>query len=434
MMKKILMIFAILAMFISSNAYGAKNDGENKDRNEIAQWSDEILKDTKAFVSNSFDSVMSLTQDVTGKVVGAAWKKMSDFMNSAVIYTLIALIVCIWLIKLMRNGGEISKEEIYKAVIFVVIFAIVYAILSSKTAFNEVMTMFQLPSHLMQSIFGGQSSTQQALQKVFAEPFMETFNIFTQFYGSFTEKIDWIFGTEYLAGIPFAFGIISIYLFYILIALAVILAVIVIQVYSIFLTGIYQCFAPLVIFLLLIPQTKSIFFAWLKSYIGITMYVPLSSLAIQILAANPVKINSSNFITMTQQVFTFSLTGLLLAVLAITMLSKMPTWISELLAVGNQGVGMGGAIGLAKTAGSAVGSFAKKSALNPMKAMGGNLLNAGKTALSGDSVGQKVANFASSAASIASAGTVSKDGFKAVGKGVRQGFRNILNKLDKDKI
>lgn len=415
-MKKFLMIFAILAMFLNSNAYAAKNDGDNNDKNEMAEWSNSILKNTLSFVSDSYNNIYRLTKNTTQSIVGTAWQKMSDFMNSAVIYTLVALIVCIWLVKLMQNGGEISKQEIYKAVVFVVIFAIVYAILGSKAVFNEVMRMFQLPSYLMQSIFGGQDTVQQALTKVFAQPFMETFNIFTSFYASFTEKIDWIFGTEYLAGIPFAFGIISMYLFYILIALAVIIAVIVIQVYSIFLTGIYQCFAPIVIFLLLIPQTKQIFFAWLKSYIGITLYVPLSTLAIKILSANPITVSSSDFIQLTQQVFTFSLTGLLLAVLAITLLSKMPIWINELLSVGNQGVGMGGAIGLAKSAGNAVGSFAKKTALNPTRAMTGNMLEAGKTALKGDSIAQKLGNFASSAASIGSLGTISKDGFNAIGK------------------
>lgn len=421
-MKKLFLIFAILGMFLNQGAL-ANVDKDSKDNGEISKWFSQALKESKSFVADSYSQIINLTHSVTNKLVGASYKKMHDFMNSGIIYTLIALIVCFWLIKLMKNSGEISKEEIYKAIMFVVVFIIIYVILNSKTAFNEVMNMFKLPSYLMQSIFGGQGTVQNSLIKVFGEPFMKTFTIFTTFYSDFTDTISlWLL--QYTLGLVFAFALISIYLFYIFIALAVVIAIIVIQAYSIFLTGIYTCFAPIVIFLLLIPQTKSIFFAWLKSYIGITMYLPLSGIAIQILAANPMQVNAKDFTSLTQQVFTFSLTGLLLAVLAITILSKMPTWINELLAVGNQGVGMGGVIGLAKTAGSGIGSFAKKTALNPASSIANNLKDAGKTAFSGNNALEKIGNFTSSLGSAISGGAISKDGFKATGKWFYNQFKN----------
>ena len=424
-MKKLFLIFAILGMFLNTSYAGLFDSKDQDDDKQIEKWVSTAIDKSGKFVVESYNNVLKLTQSVAQSMVNAAYKKMHDFMNSGIIYTLIALIVCFWLIKLMKNGGEISKEEIYKAIMFVVVFTIIYVILNSKTAFNEVMNMFKLPSYLMQSIFGGQDSLNNSLEKVFGEPFKNTFKVYMNVYNSFVDTVT-IWGTQYIIGLPFSSSIISIYLLYILIALAVMLAVSIIQFYSIFLMGIYECFAPIVIFLLLIPQTKSIFFAWLKSYIGISMYVPLSGIAIKILAANPQKINTNEneIVAIIQSIFTFSLTGLLLAVLAITILSKMPTWINELLAVGNQGVGMGGVIGLAKTAGSGVGSFAKKTALNPASSMTNNLKDAGKTAFSGNNALEKIGNFTSSLGSAISGGAISKDGFKATGKWFYNQFKN----------
>lgn len=424
-MKKLFLIFAILGMFLNQGAL-ANIDKDSKDDNKIALWFKENLKDGGNFIVEGYNNVMNLVHKTTGALKNSAYKKMHDFMNSGIIYTLIALIVCFWLIKLMKNGGEISKEEIYKAIMFVVVFTIIYVILNSKTAFNEVMNMFKLPSYLMQSIFEGQDSLNNSLEKVFGEPFMKTFEVYMSIYADFTNRVD-LWTAQYIVGIPFSTALIGLYLLYILVALAVMLGVVVIQSYSIFLEGIYTAFAPIVIFLLLIPQTKSIFFAWLKSYIGITMYVPLSGIAIQILAANPSKLATGT--EAIYSLFIFSITGLLLAVLAITVLSKIPTWISELLNVSNQGVGMGGAIGMAKMAGHGLGQAgmqafaAQKGAANMagkgLGAVGKGLGNFGSNLMSQTQTGQKLSSMASNASSAVKNSAAAqkmaqmKDGFTA---------------------
>lgn len=410
-MKKILLVFMVLGFLAHSNAYA--NIGKDEKESEMGGWLSKKLKTSGTFIDNAYSNVMKLVYNTTAKLKNSAYTKMNNIMNSEIIITLIALIIFFWLYKLLKNGGSIGKEEIYKAMTFAIIFIFVYVILNSKGAFNEVMNMFKLPSKILQEIFGGQDFTKNALTNVFGKPFMETFNVFLALYDDYTNNVSF-FGTQYLTGIFFAGALMILYLLYILVALAVIVGVVIMQSYSIFLEGIYTSFAPIVILLLLIPQTKGIFFAWVKSYIGITLYVPLSGIAIKILAANPAKIPAGD--EAIYALFIFSMTGLFLAILSLSILSKIPVWINELLGGANQGVGMGGAISMAKMAGDAVGKLANKS----VGKAGSNLLNAGKglkdSVTSKGSMGQKAGSALSSLGSIATGGIVSKDGFTAMGK------------------
>ena len=414
-MKRLLLAFVVLGFLLNSSAYA-----------EIETWFSQNLKTNGNFIVNGYNNVMKLVQKTTGALKNTAYNKMHNIMNSEIIISLLVLIVFFWLYKLLKNGGSIGKEEIYKALTFCIIFILVYVILNSKGAFNEVMSMFKLPSKMLQEVFGGQGSTENALVKVFGEPFLATFKVFIKIYTDFTDNVS-LWTTQYILGIPVSTALLTLYLLYILVALAVILGVVVIQSYSIFLEGIYTSFAPIVMLLLLIPQTKGIFFAWLKSYIGITLYVPLSGIAIKILAANPspLPIGADAIYSL----FIFSITGLLLAVLAISILSKIPTWIGELLGVANQGVGMGGAISMAKTAGHGLGQAAtkafsaQKGAANMtgkgLGAIGKGLGNLGSNLMSQTATGQKLSSMASNASSAVKNSAVGqkisqmKDGFTA---------------------
>ena len=96
----------------------------------------------------------------------------------------------------------------------------------------------------------------------------------------------------------------------------------------------------------------------------------------------------------------------------------MPTWISELLGVANQGVGAGGALGMMKTAGMGLGAYGKVAGQNIMNAKTGKtaltrgLLNAATGGLSGV-FGE------------------SKTGLKKVAKQVKNGFQTFANHYTK---
>lgn len=423
-MKRLFVVFLVLGFLVNLSVYASI--GKDDKDSTIGNWLTNNLKDSGNFVTNAYSNVINLVHKTTGSLKKTAYKKMQSIMNSEIVISLLGLIIFFWLYKLLKNGGNISKEEIYKALTFCIIFAFVYVILNSITAFEEVMNMFKLPSRMLQEVFGGQDFVKNALVNVFGKPFMETFNVFVALYNNYTDKVSF-FGTQYLTGIPFSFALMCLYMLYILVALAVMIGVVVMQTYSIFLEGIYTAFAPIVILLLLIPQTKSIFFAWVKSYIGITLYIPLSGIAIKILSANPAKMPIGD--EAIYALFIFSMTGLLLAVLAVSILSKIPTWISELLGVANQGVGMGGAIGMARMAGDGVGKAAmqgfsaQKGVANiagkGLGAVGKGLGNFGNNLMSQTQTGQKLSSMASNASSAIKNSTVGqkmsqmKDGFNS---------------------
>ena len=207
----------------------------------------------------------------------------------------------------------------------------------------------------------------------------------------------------------------SIYLLYLVIALAVSVAVAIMHLYSTFLAGIYLTFLPIVISLIIIPQTKALFGAWVKSFVGITAYIPLSNIALNILNANPAKASVTGEVTSSamQAVFIYSLTGILLGIASILILYKIPTWISELLGVANQGVGAGGVIGMARSAADGL-SKASMSRLSPLANLGraatnssGSKVSSGLSALSGGIINPNA---------ISAAGGLIKSGFKAIGK------------------
>lgn len=197
-----------------------------------------------------------------------------------------------------------------------------------------------------------------------------------------------------------------IYQFTVIFFAILIIAIIVVHIYSNFLSCIYLIFLPIMIPLLLMTQTRSIFFAWVKSYIGITLYLPLSMIPISIISINKLMTQDGGELWHNTTYYTFvSITFL---IISFGLLGKIPTWLGELLGTANQGVGAGGAIGMMKTAGMAYGALGKSIA--------GNILNS-KSAKG--AIGRTIANVATGGmyAPIASAASaIKKGGFSAIGK------------------
>ena len=349
----------------------------------------EMVQKNTTYISDSYNKLVSLAQKVTKKLVSAAYKNISSTFNN-IVSLLLATIAFFWLFKHLKNG-TISREEVFKALIFVIVFVIVYVLLNSHTAYKGFCSIFDIPKHLVSSALnaeGGDIGTR--LNNTFQKPFSLVYKIAPktiQYYmdeASIWEKVGAV-----LLGI-FTGGTLTIlYLLFIICAVILIIAIIIIQMYATFLGGIYLIFLPITIPLLLIPQTKGIFFACVKSYIGITMYVPLSMLPISIVtAATKIFIAEDNIVLITKIPF-FTLTGIISCIIGILLLYKMPTWISELLGVANQGVGAGGALGMMKTAGMGLGAYGKVAGQNIMNAKTGKtaltrgLLNAATGGLSG---------------------------------------------------
>lgn len=395
MMKRLFVAFLVVGAFLMSvEAWGAdeKNQGNPM----------EMVQKNRGFIVNTYNEMISLAQKVTQNIAGSAYTTISRIFNN-VISVLLGLIAFFWLFKHLKTG-TISREEAFKAIVWVITFVIVYALLNSRGAFTEFTSIFEIPQHLVSAALnteGGNAATR--LDKAFMKPYLMTYEIAPQslkFYlekASFWEKVGAV-----LMGI-FSGGILTlVYGVFIIMCIILIVAIIIIQMYSIFLTGIYKAFLPIMIPLLLIPQTRNIFFAWVKSFIGITMYVPLSMIPVSILQSSTNLITAQDDVVLVPNIPFYTLCGIVACVIGILLLYKIPTWISELLGVANQGVGMGGAMGMLKTAGMGLGGIGKMAI--------GNILDS-KSIKGG--IARTIANVATGGAS-AAVEKIAKGGFTAM--------------------
>lgn len=401
MMKRLFAVFLVLGALMSVEAWGADNKN-NAQGNPI-----EMAQKNTTYISDSYNKLVSLAQKVTKKLVSAAYKNISSTFNN-IVSLLLATIAFFWLFKHLKNG-TISREEVFKALIFVIVFAVVYVLLNSHTAYKGFCSIFDIPKHLVSSALNAESGDiGTRLNNTFQKPFSLVYEIAPKTIEYYNEQAKWYesFGALFLG--VFAGGALTLlYLLFIICAVILVIAIIIIQMYATFLSGIYLAFLPITIPLLLIPQTKGIFFACVKSYIGISMYFPLSMIPVSIVSsATDLIIAQDDSILVTNIPF-YTLCGIVSCIIGILLLQKMPTWISELLGVANQGVGMGGALGMLKTAGMGFGGIGKTAISNVLDSKSKK-----------GAVARTVANVATGGAyaPIASAASAIKNGFKTIGK------------------
>ena len=260
---------------------------------------------------------------------------------------------------------------------------------------------------------GGDIGTR--LNNTFQKPFSLVYKIAPKTIEYYMDKASiWETVGALLLGIFTGGTLMILYLLFIICAVILVIAIIIIQMYATFLSGIYLAFLPITIPLLLIPQTKGIFFACVKSYIGISMYFPLSMIPVSIVSsATDLIIAQDDSILVTNIPF-YTLCGIVSCIIGILLLQKMPTWISELLGVSNQGVGMGGALGMLKTAGMALGS----AGMGAIPAMAKSMSSSVANLKSGSSIGSKIGSIANLGhlGGYGTGSSVAKAGFNAIGQ------------------
>ena len=361
---------ALLLALMPMVALGADNQTTNSG-NPI-----ESAQKETTFVADTYNQMISLAQEVTQNLISSSYKSISSIFNN-VISILLAVIAFFWLFKHLKTQ-TISREEAFKAIVWVIIFVIVYALLNSHAAFTEFASVLNIPQHLVNSALATEGgNVAQRLNNAFYKPYALLYHIAPKILDYYWNGASGV-GKAILAvfvGVFTGGAMTVVYAIFIIFNLILVIAIIIIQMYATFLGGIYLIFLPLTIPLLLIPQTKGIFFACVKSYIGITMYVPLSMLPISILNSATKIFTAQDYSFLIMKIPYYTLVGIISCIIGILLLYKMPTWISELLGVANQGVGAGGAIGMMKTAGMGLGAYGKNAAQNIMNS------NTGKTAL-----------------------------------------------------
>lgn len=410
-MRKFAFLFCLMSFFALTNLYGAE-----KQENPI----DNMTKD-QSFIASAYDYVVAFTCSLASNLKRSAYGTISSIFNNGVAYTLIVLIACFWLFKQLKNG-IITREELYKAMIWIITFIIVYVLLNSNGAYNEFCSWFSIPANIVKSAFAssimGGSNVGEILNYTFVKPFMMLFEIVPNVFNYFWDEASfWEVVPAALLGVFISSGVGFFYCIYLIMDFIVVIAIMIMHLYSILLSAIYLAFLPIMIPLLLLPQTRAIFFAWVKAYIAITMYIPLSMIPLSIMnKCSQIIVENSSTVFIHKITFLFVI-GILVSVIAIALLSKIPTWIGELLGVQNQGVGIGGALGMLKTAGMAVGGGVSAALPAMAKSIAGSAKNlkSGSGLLSKAGSVANIGNLGEYGAGMGIAKAGLKGGFRAMG-------------------
>ena len=355
--KRLFAVFLVLGALMSVEAWGADN--------EQSKAPVEQLTKDQSFIADAYHYLLNFTKSMCEDMIAGAYKTISFIFNN-VVSILLGLIAFFWLFSHLKNG-TISREEVYKALIWVIVFIIVYVLLNSRAAFEGFQGIFLLPQGIVKAAltasFGMGGNVGEILNYSFVRPFMMIFDILPEVYKAIlteTPANPFKFLVAAITGLFITSGIGAFYGIYILFNLIVCIAIIMINLFSYFLSAIYIIFLPILIPLILISKTRSIFFAWVKSYIAITMYIPMSMIPLGIINKMSKVIVENSGTMFIHKLSFLTILGIMSCIIALIVLKKIPTWINELLGVQEQGVGMGGALGMLKLAGMGLGGVAMK--------------------------------------------------------------------------
>lgn len=326
----------------------------------IADW---FIKMT----GQGYETLTKTVNQISANMEEGIFNAFSAIFFNSIAYNLIGIIVVVWAIYHMRSG--FSRDDIFKGGIWLLTICFIYGVLSSYGAYAEFKSWFLIPQLIMQevvhSLAGGQNLV-DILKDTLALPYskmMDAIRVGIYIYeeghnglgikgnggGSFGDDI-----TNYaLANIVMAIWALLICGSITLL----VLIIFIIQIATMFSLTVFGCFAPIMVACLVMPQTKGFFFSWLRNYISISLYLPLSVFPLLIIQSitKATELNGGKlFVNTGFYVFIFVIA--ILVAFYITL--KIPEWINIIMGTqeGHSNMAMaqsaiGGAYALGKTAG-----------------------------------------------------------------------------------
>lgn len=299
-----------------------------------------VIKDwaTQA-ITQGYNILNNTASEIGKKIDDSMFSAFSSIFYNAIAYNLIGIIVVLWLFYHMRNG--FSKDDIFKATIWLITFLFVYGVLSSYGAYREFLSWFLIPQHLLQAgmsqIMDGKD-TATILANTVTDPIkfdndaykfgidaLVKGNSALGYKGNGGGKIADPYNAAYsmVAMIPWTIPII-------ILIFALVILIFIIQITTMLSLVLFGSFAPIMIICLTTPQTKGYFFSWLKNYISISLYLPLSLLPVLIIQVMTKQfgLNGPNLYMNTGYYVFLYIVGI---VLAFYCLIKIPEWINIIM-------------------------------------------------------------------------------------------------------
>ncbi|TLE15934.1 hypothetical protein LS72_005080 [Helicobacter apodemus] len=309
-----------------------------------------------------FESLFGQLHEVASNLISMIYSAEQVIFFNGLAYSLIGLIAIFWLIKRLHKGG-IDKEDAYQALIWIVIVSIIYVIMGNEGAYYEFLNLLDLPINYVSAI-----TAQSFGNTDFATSFgngIDTLNngisaiyesLFKYFEGQgkgFLFDDPTFLTTIYTIIYMFFWGIM--WLTYMILILAITSICIVTK----FMATIILSIAPIVIPCLMMNQLRGYFFSWLKLYLSYSMYAPIAMIIgnFPMKALEKVELIPDNTSQLTQIIASFTfiffkpISLMIVAIIAIMVLVKVPSWVNQILGTQNDD-----AVGLAplKAVGSAI--------------------------------------------------------------------------------
>lgn len=336
-MKKIFIVFAVLFLF-QSELFAEESQSKS------------------GVISTVYSQLTQTSAQLTGKMDGSIFSAMQTIFFNSLAFSLIGLILVFWLFKHLKGGG-FSRDDLFKGGTWLITVACIYGIMSSYSAYAEFKSWFLIPQHILKVVIGSFAGTSNAgamLDNLVVKVIVvweKAYDYGLEDIASDQGAISKLFGGGEDGWRTNIIVFLGLLIWFFTIGGYTIIAVIIfiMQIMSNFALSIFGCFAPMVIILLLIPQTRGYFFSWLKNYIAISFYIPMTMLPLMLLDKGMGLMNL-NETTLWENTFSQFAFSLVLGGIAFYILTKIPEWINIILGTQESGSGF-----LAGTAQSMVG-------------------------------------------------------------------------------
>ncbi|MCI7587469.1 MAG: type IV secretion system protein [Campylobacter sp.] len=325
---------------------------------------------------NWIDGLGNIIQDTIRDLMQKIFENVRNMIHGTVTYTILGCALMLWCLNQLKNGYP-TREEMWKVGKWVVMACLILAIFSSYDVFKAFIEYLTIPASWVVTSLDGIFSSQMNgktiseiaislfndIARICSVGFEKTANEFYKqqkswwspdgitYLNSYIKTAIWMVPTWLMAMLFYFLGI----------------CFVAIIMFSSFMATLLLCFSPILVPFISLPFLKPYFFSWLKLWITYTLIAPIAMLVISIATQSISEISSKQdaqigeIIWNGHQWVTF-ITPMITAIMCLYLLTKIPTWLGQILAVQgveSKGLGMGAATASAVGGATAAGAAAK---------------------------------------------------------------------------
>lgn len=325
---------------------------------------------------NWIDGLGNILQNTIRDLMQKIFENVRNMIHGTVTYTILGCALMLWCLNQLKNGYP-TREEMWKVGKWVVMACLILAIFSSYDVFKAFVEYLTIPASWVVTSLDGIFSSQMDgktiseiaislfndVARICSVGFEKTANEFYKqqkswwspdgitYLNSYIKTAIWMIPTWLMAILFFFIGI----------------CFVAIIMFSSFMATLLLCFSPILVPFISLPFLKPYFFSWLKLWITYTLIAPIAMLVISIATQSISEISSKQdaqigeIIWNGHQWVTF-ITPMITAIMCLYLLTKIPTWLGQILAVQgveSKGLGMGAATASAVGGATMAGAAAK---------------------------------------------------------------------------